>query len=292
MPTFTPLTPTYTAELLAPLHDELVGLLRGLGPSHWELPTVAGSWRVRDVVAHLLGGDLGRLSAYRDGYTPVREGPVESYDDLLALINEQNAAWVLACRRFSSRVLLELIEETGARAAALMMALPPHERAIWAVAWAGERESEQWLDTGREYTERWHHQMQIRDAVSSATGDRALYAALLEPHWLVPLLDLSVRALPRAYAEHKAPHDTTLSLIVADDAAYTIGSWSLRRDASAWRLFQGATPDATTTVRLTADDAWRLFYNALPSEKARSRAIITGDQELAAPLFSVRSVMV
>lgn len=267
-------------------------LLRGLEPSHWELPTVAGAWRVRDVVAHLVGGDLGRLSAYRDGYTPAREGPVESYDDVLALVNEQNAAWVLACRRFSSAVLLELIERSGARAAELMMALPPHERAIWAVSWAGEGESEQWLDTGREYTERWHHQMQIRDAVSSATGDRSLCSALLAPRWLLPLLELSVRALPRAYAAHEAPDATTIVLIVANDAGHPVGSWSLRRDATRWRIFSGAAPDATTTVRLTADDAWRLFYNALPAATARARARIIGAPDLAGPLFSARAVMV
>ena len=247
---------------------------------------------MRDVVAHLVGGDLGRLSAYRDAYTPAPERPLASYGDVLALINEQNALWVRACQRFSSRVLLELIEESGSRAAALMMALPPHERAIWAVDWAGESESEQWLDTGREYTERWHHQMQIRDAVSTATGDRALTAALLEPRWLLPLLELSVRALPRAYGAHEAPDGTTISLIVTDDARHPIGSWSLRRDEAAWRLFRGTAPDATTTVRLAADDAWRLLYNALPPTTARSRATVTGDQELAAPLFETRSVMV
>lgn len=270
----------------------MVRLLRGLEPEHWELPTVAGAWRVRDVVAHLVGGDLGRLSAYRDAYTPAPERPLASYGDVLALINEQNAVWVRACRRFSSRVLLELIEESGAHAAALMVTLPPHERAIWAVDWAGERESEQWLDTGREYTERWHHQMQIRDAVSSATGDRALTAALLEPRWLFPLLELSVRALPRAYAAHEAPVDTTLCLIVTDDAGHPIGGWSLRRDEAAWRLFRGTTPDAAATVRLAADDAWKSFYNALPAANARSRATISGDPDLAGPLFTARAVMV
>lgn len=164
-----------------------MGLLRSLPDEHWQLPTVAGEWRVRDVVAHLVGGDLGRLSACRDSYTQPSGRPIESYDDVLALINEQNALWVRACRRFSSRVLLELIEESGARAAALMVALPPHERAIWAVSWAGESESEQWLDTGREYTERWHHQMQIRDAVAAPP-------MLLEARWCRPLLELSVRA--------------------------------------------------------------------------------------------------
>ena len=57
-----PLPPTYTTHLLAPIHAELVGLLRSLSPSQWLQPTGAGQWRVRDVVAHLLDGDLRRLS--------------------------------------------------------------------------------------------------------------------------------------------------------------------------------------------------------------------------------------
>ena len=45
------------------------------------------------------------------------------------------------------------------------MTLPSHGRAIFSVAWAGESESENWFDVARDYTERWHHQQQIRDAV-------------------------------------------------------------------------------------------------------------------------------
>jgi hypothetical protein len=51
--------------------------------------------------------------------------------------------------------------------AAAVAALPPHAEAPFGVAWAGETRSANWLDTGREYTERWHHQMQIRDAVGA-----------------------------------------------------------------------------------------------------------------------------
>ena len=57
-----PLSPVYTADLFAPLGAELVSLLRGLGESDWTRPTLAGAWRVRDVAAHLLDGDLRKLS--------------------------------------------------------------------------------------------------------------------------------------------------------------------------------------------------------------------------------------
>jgi hypothetical protein len=43
------------------------------------------------------------------------------------------------------------------------------------------------METGREYTERWHHQMQIREAVGAP--------GLLERRWYQPVLDLSVRAV-------------------------------------------------------------------------------------------------
>lgn len=36
------------------------------------------------------------------------------------------------------------------------------------MSWAGEDGDAGWLDIGREFTEQWHHQMQIRDAVGAA----------------------------------------------------------------------------------------------------------------------------
>jgi hypothetical protein len=47
MPALEPLPPRYVADLFAPLHAELITLLRGLSAEDWERPTVAGAWRVR-----------------------------------------------------------------------------------------------------------------------------------------------------------------------------------------------------------------------------------------------------
>src|SRR4051794_38940021 len=58
MPPLSPLPPRYVADLFAPLHGELMTLLRGLAAADWERPTVVGAWRVRDIAAHLLDGDL------------------------------------------------------------------------------------------------------------------------------------------------------------------------------------------------------------------------------------------
>jgi hypothetical protein len=50
------------------------------------------------------------------------------------------------------------------------------------VAWAGEAESTNLFDTAREYTERWHHDMQIR----SPLGAQGHAEALLEERLAVP----------------------------------------------------------------------------------------------------------
>ncbi len=159
--------------------------------------------------------------------------------------------------------------------------MPPDAPALHPVSWAGESDSRHWMDVGREYTERWHHQMQIRDAVGAP--------GLLASRWMAPLLDLSVRALPLAYAATDAPAGTTVTLAVLGETA---GAWTLRRAARAWRLHTGRpdAPDAIAT--LSCDDAWRLLYNALPPDEARRRLLVEGDARLVEPLLRARSVIV
>jgi hypothetical protein len=292
----TTLPPIDTAPLFAPLHDRLLALLDGLTPQDWTRGTIAGAWQVRDVVAHLLDVDLRRLTVTRDAQ-PIDPGrAIENYADLVAFLNDLNAQWVAMARRFSPRVLVDLLRVSGAAMAQMVTELPPHEPAAFGVAWAGERQSENWFDIGRDYTERWHHQMQIRDAVGAP--------GLLERRWLLPLLDLSVRSLPVAYANVDVSGHVTVALHVpidpSDEAAWTLFHEESADDAPGpgrsgpgrWQLRRGAPASATTAVRLDPDTAWRLFYNALPPDHVRQRALIRGDQRLAEPLFRARSVMV
>jgi uncharacterized protein (TIGR03083 family) len=276
-----PLTPLYTAHLFAPLHHRLVELLEGLDPADWQRPTMAPAWRVCDVAAHLLEVDLRRLSVGRDGHRIEPGRPIGGYRDLVGFLNQLNAEWVAAARRFSPRVLVELLRYSGSEMARMVAELPQHDPAPFAVDWAGERGSENWFDIGRDYTERWHHQMQIREAVGAAD--------LLDERWLLPLLDLSVRCLPRSYAGVDAAPGTAVVLHVLGNAAAV---WTLRLEQGAWRLWRGATAAPTTTVRLDPDTAWRMFFNALSPADARRRAMVDGDAELAEPLFGARAVMV
>jgi hypothetical protein len=275
------MAPRYVADLIAPLYTELIGLLRGLEPADWERSTVAGNWRVRDVAAHLLDGALRKISVYRDGHLLAPDRPLHSYGDLVGLINDLNAGGVAFSQRLSPRLVTDLLEMAGRWMAELTEGLDPHAPAIFSVAWAGESESENWMDTGREYTEVWHHQMQIRDAVGAP--------GLLDGRWLLPLLDFSVRALPHAYEGKNAPDGVSLALIVPGEERW---AWTLLREGGRWELYQGEAGRATTTVIAEPEAAWRLLYNALPPERAREEITIRGEGSLAEPLIRARSVMV
>ena len=150
-----PLAPTYVTHLLAPIHAELVALLRSLTASPWLLSTSAGQWRVREVVAHLLDGDLRRLSYCRDGLAQPELAGLRSYDDVLTYLNRLNETWIAAAARLSPQLLTELVEGVGRQAVEFLASLPPHEAADWPVSWAGEGRSENWMDVGRNYTEYW-----------------------------------------------------------------------------------------------------------------------------------------
>ncbi len=245
-----PLRPLDATPLFAPLHAALLTLLQGLDLEDWQRPTVAGQWRVQDVAAHLLDGQLRTLSALRDGHLVPPENPIRGYRDLVGFLNRLNADWVRAADRLSSRVLMDLLAVSGPQVAELFRSLPLHGPALFAVSWAGEDASENWMHIGREYTEWWHHQMQIRDAVGAPP-------ILLEEKWLAPLLDISMRVLPHAYRAMEAPPDTALVLTVEG------ASWSLVREDAGWRVFAGAAEGAATSVVLDADTAWRLLYLSL-----------------------------
>jgi uncharacterized protein (TIGR03083 family) len=285
MPALAPLPPLDTAPLFSGLHAELLALLRALSPADWEQPTVAGAWRVRDVAAHLLDGDLRTLAAHRDGHSLPADGPVTTYDDVVALIQRLNAGGIAFGTRLSPRLLTDLLEVTGQWMSAFVASLDPDAPALFPVAWAGEARSDNRFDTAREYTERWHHQMQIRRAV----GEQGRPAVLLAPTYLGPLLETSVRVLPHAYRAVPAAEGTTVTLRVASDPPY---AWTLRREGARWRLYRGEAARPTARVMAEPDALWRLFFNALPVSEAAKALAVSGPSDLVAPLFHARSVMV
>jgi uncharacterized protein (TIGR03083 family) len=266
-----------TAHLFLPLHRELIALLKDLAPEDWEKPTACRGWGVRDIAAHLLDGDIRKISVLRDGVTIAPGRPVDAWDDLVAFLNELNAAWVRAARRMSSRLLVQFLEVAGPQAAEVIASLDPDAPSIFPVAWAGDEVSPNWFDMAREYTERWHHQQQIRDAVSAPP--------LYGKRWMHPVLDAFVRALPRRYRAVEAAEGACLAVIIEGEAG---GEWALTREEGAWRLYAGRPPKANATVAVTAEAAWRLFTK---DPRAVRRVRIEGDRGLAEPFLTAVAVM-
>jgi uncharacterized protein (TIGR03083 family) len=265
-----------TLSLFPELLEGLLGLLRGLAPDDWMRPTVAGSWTVKDVASHLLGGELGILSRRRDGWTPGL--PPASYAELVALIDGLNRSWVEAAGRLSPALLVELIEHTGRQSCAWFASLDPDAPGD-SVDWAAPGPAPVWMELAREYTERWHHQQQIRDAVGQP--------GLCGPRHLGPVLDAFVRGVPRALEAVDRPEGTTLRLTVDGDH---VAAWCFRREAGCWRLYAGAGPtDATLT--LPAEVAWRLFCKGVTPAVALSRGRLEGDDELCRAALRTVSIL-
>jgi uncharacterized protein (TIGR03083 family) len=263
--------PILTAPLFAPLHDELVRLLRSLTADEWNARAV-GTWSVKDVAAHLLDTSLRRLSGQRDHYL----APLDAGSDLAAIINAMNAQWVTAAQRLSPAILVEMIDRYGREMAEHIVTIDPDAPGI-GVSWAGDRVSPNWFDTARELTERWHHQQQIRDA----TRRPALYDLL----YFKPVMDTFLRGLPFGYRNKQAVDGTTIAFHIRD-----VTNCSLVRNDGQWQLTENVD-HAATVVHMNGDTAWRLFTKGIAREEARRRSDIEGDAALAEPLFSMVAIV-
>jgi len=234
---------------------------------------------VRDVVAHLIDTALRRVSFHRDGQVP----PAPPHDmPFVAFINRLNAEWAVAMRRTSPRVLTDLYAAAAAELAAWIEQVPLDAPPLFPVSWAGEDGNEGWLDIGREFTEQWHHQMQVRDAVGQPLAGHS--------EWLQSVLVVLMQGLPHAYRDVPATPGTVLQVSVSGESG---GQWWLAKETRRWRLLEQPVSSPVAVVQLSDDTAWRLLFNNLRDDPAKSRLIAwEGDWPLVQPFFAARSVIV
>lgn len=259
--------------------EALVDLLGSLRDADWHAPTVHPGRSVKDIAAHLLDGSLRRLAIQRDGFVGERfEG--SGWDELVQFIQRLNREWIVAARRLSPEMLVRMIAEADAEVLALFERTPPDAPAGFAVAWAGEEKSAHWFDVAREYTEKWHHQQQIRDAVGKPDlGSR---------RHLMPVIATFVRALPHAYRKTPAPEGTAVQLSIGGEATSV---FCLVKGEAGWRLEAKVVADPACDVVIDGDVAWRLWTKSLPADDRPSRIAIHGDAALAAPMLGMVCVM-
>ncbi|MCH7606072.1 MAG: maleylpyruvate isomerase family mycothiol-dependent enzyme, partial [Chloroflexi bacterium] len=207
-----PADPVIVVHLFPVLLKKLLELLTSLGPEEWQKPTPCPAWSVHDVALHLLGVDMGELSRGRDKFE-TSYIQAHGWDELVTSLNRQNERWVIATRGISPFLLTETLGFTGEQACLHFSSLDPSSTGP-TVSWAGSGPAPMWLHVAREYTERWHHQQQIREA----TG-RPL---LTNPEMFAPVLATFVRALPRAFFQVPAAEGSIVRLIIEGESG---GNW-------------------------------------------------------------------
>ncbi|MCL4505490.1 MAG: maleylpyruvate isomerase N-terminal domain-containing protein [Chloroflexi bacterium] len=272
-----PPEPILVADLFPEVLDELLTLLKSLSAQEWEKPTVCAGWSVKDVALHLLGGTVAKISRGRDGHSS--NAPINGWEELVAFLNEWNQGWVLASRRISTRLLIDLLGFTGRQLCEYYHSLNPYILGE-SVSWAGPQPAPVWLDLAREYTEHWHHQQHIRDAVDKP--------GLKDPRHMAPVLAAFVWAMPRAYQSTPAADGVTVTLTIRGESG---GCWSLLREGTAWKLYQGAPAQPAAEVILDQDAAWRLFTRGISRATARGRMAIRGDQALGLVVLEMVSII-
>jgi uncharacterized protein (TIGR03083 family) len=259
-----------TAHLLPELRRSLVALVGDLDDEAWRRPTACPGWSVGDIAGHLLGVELGNVSRRRDGHR-LDPAPGEDVGRWLAAFNDD---WVRAARRLSPRVVAGMLDVAGAwfEQHVAQLDLDATGGSVW---WVGPGPAPVWLDVAREYTERWVHQQQIRDATGRPGLRDARFAG--------PVIATFAHALPRSLAGTAAAEGTTVDLSFAGDGG---GEWHARRVPDWWSLRAGPSVSPACRLTGTVDDAWRL-YAGYPGVTLAA----TGDRALATAVGQGRAII-
>ncbi len=270
--------PVLTAHLFQGLIANLIDVLASLTPEEWELPTPCPGWSVHDLASHLLAGDVGQLSMGRDGF---EAGIVDEdeWPDFVVAINTLNERWVEAMRRVSPRLLTDLVRSTGEQANHYLQSLDPYAVGP-VVSWAGPEPAPMWLHIAREYTERWHHQQQLREAVAKPL--------LLEPEWFAPVLATFAHGLPRSLSMVDAPTGTSVRVAISGPSG---GVWLVMRTDAGWVLCEDEPLTADAHVTLDEIDAWKMFTKGIDADTLASKALVEGDQALASRVLATVSII-
>jgi len=259
---------------------EFVRLLNSLTEEESNLPTICEGWTVRDLAIHLLGDDFSFLSRNRDAHRNETLDSAPDGDSFLDVLNAHNNRWVEAGRFLSTPLIAELLEVTGRMVAEVLQNVDPSAPGE-SVSWASADPAPWWLVGAREFTERWVHHQQIRDALNKP--------GLNGPSFVGPILATAMHGVPLAYIDLDAPDDTTIAIDVTGRAGF---SWAVRKDENGWKLYEGLTREAAARVSIDQETTWRFLMGMTNAKAARSKATVEGDNKLAKPFFSAVSAIV
>lgn len=265
--------------LFPKLNSSLISLLSGLDQRQWNMSTLCKQWKVKDIAAHLLDGALRRLSAGRDSYQPDLQNP-GSNQYLLAYLNTMNEDWVNAYKRVSPQILIEQLQLAQEQLYQYFVNLDPYEQAVFPVSWAGETISTNRFDIAREYTERWLHQQQIRQALGAES--------ILKPDLYYPFLETCMLALPYHYQTLKSSDESMVRIEIVGNSG---GVWSIICKDNTWK-FTDSSGEITSQVYIDQNIAWMLFSKGIEINQASQYWQVIGDQNMGRHVLSMPTFMV
>jgi uncharacterized protein (TIGR03083 family) len=272
--------PIKTLHLFSALDQKLIQLLSSLRKEDWDKPTLAKLWSVKDIAAHLLDGNLRTMSMLRDKYYGEKPENADTYQGMVSYLNRLNADWVKAYKRISPKVLIDLLESSCKEYIHYLHQLDPMAKAEWAVDWAGEKESKNWFHIAREYTEKWHHQKQIREALG--------VDGLMERELYFPLIQTFMMALPHTYRNVPANEGTLVEVIVIGEGG---GKWIMEYTKKSWKFVEKEITDSSAQVEIQQGDAWKLFTKGLSHDEAEKRINFKGNADLGKEILKMVAVM-
>ncbi len=229
-------TPIDVRPVFAVQRRDLLEFLRGLEDEEWRRPTACDGWNVADLLAHVLGDLLGRVSGLRDR---INRTTPRSGESLAEQIDRTNDEWVVGCRQLSPRLMIELIDRAGTSHDRLWQTKGLDDPSL-GVSWAGIEPAPVWLDAARDVTEYWVHERQLREAVGDhGTGHPDIST----------ILDVFARGLPYTLSAI----DPGVRRVHVESEGMT---WRFARQRHRWWLVDETAPEATV-VRLTGELLWR-----------------------------------
>lgn len=256
--------PEPVVELLAEVWASTEALCADLPEAAWDRPTECPGWSVRDVVAHVIGGERELLGEQPPSLPGEAPGHVRNAQ------GELNERWVVAHRPRSGAELLDELRDVAARRLDQLRAMPPEE-------WEREVRSPIGPMRYRDFME-----MRVFDAW---VHDQDIRVAVGRPRVLTgPPAELSIARLFAAmpYVVGKQAAAPEGSTVVLDVAGAPGGAVAIGVEGGRARRVPAVPTAPTVRLELGVDDFWRLACGRRDPDEALAAGAVAleGDAEL------------